>query len=332
MCIIHVFLAPIAAMINNKVLPLWQNCNSRTMKSIFNKNVTIAITIIASLCLLYWGIEYLKGINLFKPANFYYAHFENVHGLVTAAPVTVNGFPVGQVHSLEYDYSNNKIKVLLSMNKGLQIPTGSSISLESSLTGTASLALTLGQSNVYLHVGDSISSVPKYGLMDRVNNEVFPQVTQILPKVDSIMGNVNELTGSPALAASLARLDAITAELARSSQQLTLLMNRLNQSVPGVMNNVNGITSNLTGTTQNLNEFSSSLKSMPIDSTINGLNATIANMQELTKKLNSKDSSLGLLLNDKSLYQNADNAVASLDSLLTDIKKNPKRYVTIKVF
>ena len=71
---------------------------------------------------------------------------------------------------------------------------------------------------------------------------------------------------------------------------------------------------------------------MPIDSTINGLNATIANMQELTKKLNSKDSSLGLLLNDKSLYQNADNAVASLDSLLTDIKKNPKRYVTIKVF
>ena len=92
------------------------------MNTLFNKNVLIALTVIVSLCLLYWGIEYLKGVNLFKPANFYYATFDNVNGLVSSAPVNANGFPVGQVREMEFDYSTNRVRLLLSMDKGLQIP------------------------------------------------------------------------------------------------------------------------------------------------------------------------------------------------------------------
>lgn len=98
------------------------------------------------------------------------------------------------------------------------------------------------------------------------------------------------------------------------------------------MNNVNGITSNLSTTTSNLDEFSANLNKMPLDSTVNNLNSTIANIQSLTEKLNDKNSTVGLLLNDKSLYNNADHAVASLDSLFIDIKKNPKRYINVKIF
>ncbi len=302
------------------------------MKTLFNKNVLIALTVIVSLCLLYWGIEYLKGVNLFKPANFYYATFDNVNGLVSSAPVNANGFPVGQVREMEFDYSTNRVRLLLSMDKGLQIPQGSTITVVSSLTGASTLALNLAENDVKLKVGDEIPSVTTTGLMDKVGKNMLPKVDAILPRVDSIMGNVNELTGSPALAAAVMRLDAITAELATSAHQLSLLMNRLNSAMPGVMNNVDGITTNLSGAASNLNAISANVKAMPLDSTIASLNASLANVQQLTTKLNGTDSSLGLLLNDKSLYQNADHAVASLDSLLTDIKKNPKRYITIKVF
>ena len=98
------------------------------------------------------------------------------------------------------------------------------------------------------------------------------------------------------------------------------------------MSNVNGITNNLTGASGNLTDFSASLKQMPLDSTINSLNATLANLQALSEQLNDKNSSLGKILNDRELYDNANHAIASLDSLLTDIKANPKRYINVKVF
>lgn len=299
---------------------------------IMKKNILIAVTVLVSLGLLIWGIEFLKGINLFKPANFYYAKFEKVDGLVQAAPVTINGFQVGQVKEINYDFQTNQISVMLSMDPELQVPVGSTAHIESSLTGTATLALDLAKSTQYYKVGDEIQGIVGGGLMDQLSSDIMPKVDGILPKVDSIMGNVNELTANPALAASLSRLDAITIELTRSAQQLNALLSSLNKSVPGVMNNVNGITTNLTGTTSNLNQFSSTLNNMPLDSTINSLNGTIANLQNITNKLNDKNSSLGLLLNDKSLYNNADHAVSSLDSLFIDVKKNPKRYINLKIF
>jgi phospholipid/cholesterol/gamma-HCH transport system substrate-binding protein len=109
-------------------------------------------------------------------------------------------------------------------------------------------------------------------------------------------------------------------------------MNGLNRSVPGVMNNVNGITNNLTGATGNLTDLSESLKNMPLDETMNKLNTTLANLQALSEQLNDKNSSLGKVINDRELYDNANHAIASLDSLLTDIKAHPKRYINVKVF
>ena len=116
-------------------------------------------------------------------------------------------------------------------------------------------------------------------------------------------------------------------------------MTQLNRSMPGMLNHANGALANaealsadLRTTTGNLNTFTGSLNQMPLDTTINRINATLANVQRLTAQLNSENSSLGMLMNDKKLYQNATNTVASLDSLLQDVKRNPKKYVTIKVF
>ena len=286
----------------------------------FNKNVKIALTVIAGLVLLYWGINYLKGINLLTPANYYYTEVESSDGLLQAAPITVNGFQVGQVREINYDYEKNKITVMLAMDKNMKVPKGSTINMVSGLMGPA------------METGSYIPTAEKPGLMDHVTENVMPMVTNMLPKVDSIMNNVNGLTGDPALAAALSRLDGITRQLQISAQQLTMLMSNLNRSVPGVVNNVNGIASNLTGASSNLTDLSESLKQLPLDETMNKLNTTLANLQALSEQLNDKNSSLGKVINDRELYDSANHAIASLDSLLTDIKAHPKRYINVKVF
>lgn len=303
------------------------------------KNVLIGLTVVVSICILYWGIEYLKGINLLKPANFYYAKFEKVNGLTVASPVTVNGFKVGQVREITYDYDTNQISVELSFEKGLKIPDGSTITFSNELLGAAALQLNLGASKTYMEVGSVIPTQMQGGLMDKVGNDMMPALVSILPKVDSIVGSVNQILANPAIAASVTRCDAITRELAASSAQLTELMASLNKAIPGMVHNANGVLANantLTGdlrtTTGNLNTITGNLRDLPLDTTLNRINATLANVQRLTAKLNNENSSLGMLLNDKKLYQNATNTVASLDSLLQDVKKHPKKYVTIKVF
>ena len=295
------------------------------------KNVKIALTVLLGLVLLYWGINYLKGVNLMKPANHFYTEVESSDGLLEAAPITVNGFQVGQVREIKYDYDKNKITIMLAMNKEMKVPQGSTINMVSGLLGGASLVLNLGNGPA-MEVGSYIPTTDVPGLMDNVTENVMPMVSGMMPKVDSIVTNINMLTADPALAASLTRLDAITRQLQASAQQITMLMNGLNRSVPGVMNNVNGITSNLTGASGNITDLSESLKQLPLDETMNKVNTTLANLQALSEQLNDKNSSLGKLMNDRELYDNANHAIASLDSLLNDVKKNPKRYINVKVF
>lgn len=306
------------------------------------KNILIGLTVIVGIVLLYWGISFLKGVNLFKPANFFYAHVDKVDGLTVSTPVNVNGFQVGQIRDITYDYANNKITLELSMNKDMQIPEGSTIAVNNGLLGSSELKLTLGQSSQMMKVGSYIPVEVPVGLMDVVNKDVMPQVTGMLPKVDSIVGNVNQLVGNPALRASVTRLDAITAQLARSAQELEQLMRQLNASVPpvvnqagqvmtnanGVMVNAKGLTNDLKTTTSNLNTFTGTLN----DTTLQRINTTLANLQTLSAQLNDPKSSLGMLMHDKQLYQNAAGSLSALQALIEDIKAHPKKYITVKVF
>lgn len=301
---------------------------------------------IVSLLLLIWGVEFLKGINLFKPANYYLCSFEKVDGLNISAPVTVNGFQVGQVREIRYDYDHNKITVEISMDKKMRIPLGSTVTLTSSLLGDNALALTLAHSGTSYKVGDHIPTAAEVGLLDKMGSDLMPQVNVMMPKVDSILGSVNGIVANPAIGQSVSRLNIITEQLAQSSIELNALLQQLKKQVPamighidgvvdnvdGVVDQANGIAQNLQAATSDINKLSSSLSNLPLDSTISQLNATLANVQRVTEQLNDKDSSLGLLLNDTQLYDNANGAVNNLQLLLEDIKKNPKRYVTIKVF
>jgi phospholipid/cholesterol/gamma-HCH transport system substrate-binding protein len=300
------------------------------MKKFFSKEVLIGVTVLISLALLFGGIKFLKGVNIFKPANFYYVKYEQVKDLTVSAPVTINGYQVGLVREISYDYENNgHIVAQLSLDRELKVPEGTQAVIVSDMLGTSHIALKLSSSRNYYNVGDEIPGVIQSGLMDNVTKQVMPQVAEMMPKVDSILTNLNKILSNPALNASVGRLDNITANLEKSTIELNIIMAR---SVPGVMNNANDVSKDLKHISKNLSAMSDELRKLPIDSTMRNMNATVGNLKHLTDKLNNKNSSLGLLLNDKRLYNHADRSVVSLDSLLRDLRLHPKRYLTIKVF
>lgn len=300
------------------------------MKSIAKKEFAIGLSVIVALVLLFFGIDYLKGINLFNPANFYYVEYENVSGLSVSSPVYINGFKVGQVRDLEYDFEKpGKVKVLLAVNDKLHVPEDSKAQLASSLLSGAYINILVGQSQKMIPVGGVINSSSTPDLMAAVNEKIMPAVETILPRVDSLLYNLNLLVADPALAQSINRLDGITANVYGVTKGLNTTVSR---DFPPVMRNVRGITHRLDSVSFYLVDLSRTLKALPLATTVDNVNSITENLQTFSNQLNDKNSTLGRLTNDPELYDRLNRVAADVDSLIVDIKKNPKRYISIKVF
>ncbi|MCH5220968.1 MAG: MCE family protein [Muribaculaceae bacterium] len=300
------------------------------MKSIFRKELLIGVFIVVALVILFFGINFLKGINLFKAANYFYATYDNVEGLAQSAPVTLNGYKIGLIREINYNYNNpGHITVELSIDKKLHLPKGSTAVVVSDILGTSSIALSLGNAaDGYHAIGDTIASANNPGMMAALSDNLMPAVNAIFPKIDTLLTSLNAIAADPAIPASVKRLDNITSELEGS---LHALRNTLAALSP-ITQDLKSITTNVDTITGNLSQVSTTINDANIDSLLFDLRSTVANLESLTAQLNSPDSSIGKLTHDPALYDNINSTVASLDSLFVDIKQNPKRYINIKVF
>lgn len=305
------------------------------MKKKYSKELVIGLSVIAMMLILIFGIDYLKGINVFKASNYYYASYTNVAGLAQSAPVTINGYKVGLVREINYEYDNpGHVKVEMSLDKKLRVPQGTKAVLVCDMLGTATIQLEMAHNNNFHNVGDMLIGETAPGLLDGVQKDVMPSLGSVMEKLDSLLSALNYIATNPALTNAVNRLDDIMANVETSSANLDRTM----KSMPSIasdagvtMKNVTEISKNLHSISSDLSEVSAQLKSTPIDSTLNNVYQITESLGDMTRKLNSTNSSLGLLLNDRGLYDNLNGSAASLDSLLRDVKKNPKRYISIKL-
>lgn len=299
------------------------------MKKVLNKEFVIGISVIVAIVILFLGIDYLKGVNIFKPANFYVATYKNVSGLEISAPVTIDGYKVGQVREIKFDYSNpGNIDVVLALDKALRLPVDSKAVISSTLMNGSFVEIELGKSQQKLEVGGHISGEVVPDMMASLSDNLLPAFGVILPKIDSLLYNLNTLVGDPALLKSVQSLEGITANIHKASQSLDMVMSR---QVPGMIGNVNNVATNLDTITRNLGILSAELKRLPISSTMDNVNELSANLVKFSNGLNNKESSLGLLMNDPELYNRINRLSADVDSLILDIQRNPKRYISIKL-
>jgi len=290
------------------------------------KEIKIALVAIVGILVMYFGINFLKGMNLFSTNNAYYMTFDDIQGLGASTPIYADGYKVGTVDGMEYDYKENgPIKVKVDINKDLRIPQGSKAEIVKDLMGNLQVNLLLANNpRERVEPGGIIPGAVNGGMMDKAANLV-PVVEKMLPKLDSILTSVNALLADPALAASLHNVETITSNLTVSTRELNTLMAGLNKQVPGMIGKANGVL-------DNTNRLTANLASLDVQGTLNKVNQTLESAHQFTEKLNSNQGSLGLLMNDTKLYDNLTSTMSHADSLVIDLKAHPKRYVHFSVF
>lgn len=282
-----------------------------------------------AILILIFGIDYLKGINLFRPAHYYLAYYDNVDELTVSSPVLINGYKVGQVREVNFNYNKpGKIEVVMALDKNLMLPEGTRADIGTTMLSGARIELQMGKGPEMLPSGSEVPTGVKEGLMSSLQDGLMPTISSILPKVDSLLYNLNLIASDPALSASIQRLDGITGNLLATTQGLNKTMNN---QVPQLANNTVKLTQSLDTIAGNLGQLSYQLKSLPINATVDNVNQLTENLSKFSKQLNDKNSTLGLLTSDPELYNRLNQVSADIDSLLVDIKKNPKRYISIKL-
>ena len=287
------------------------------------KEVKIGIAGIAALCILVYGINYLKGIHLFKPTSYFYVKFENVNGLTKSSPVFADGYSVGIVRNLYYDYTHpGNVVAEIDVDPDLRIPKGSTAELATEMLGGVRMNLLLANNpREKYKIGDTIPGNLNNGMLEQVSN-LMPQIEKMLPKLDSILTSLNTVLGDPAIPATLHNVQSLTASITNTSRQLEKVMSN---DIPQLTGKLNTIGDNFATISNNLKEIDYAAAMQRVDS-------TLANVKIITDKLTQKDNTVGLLLNDPALYNNLSSTAANAASLLEDLKSHPKRYVHFSLF
>lgn len=294
------------------------------MKNI--KEIKIALAAILAIVVLFFGMNFLKGLTMFRGSNIYYVAFDDISGLTTSSPIYANGYQVGVVTAIKYDYSHQQPTLaLIDVNTNMRVPKGSVAEIESDMLGNLKLNLKLGPNPAEnLHPGDTISGLLKQGTLDKAA-ALMPTIEKIISKLDSIMASINTLLADPAIAQTLHHTEKVTADLTTTTRQLNTLIGNVNQQLPELMGKAQT-------TLANANEITDNLKALDLAATKNQIDQTLANVRTLTEQLNSGNGTMGLLLNDPELYRNLTTTMREADSLLNDLRQHPSRYINVSVF
>ena len=289
--------------------------------------------VLAIICvfLLFYGFNFLKGVNIFSPTNSYHGVYTNLHGLEEQASVFIMGHKVGQVDRLHYDFTKDSaFTVDISIRKDIVLPEGTSLALRADgLLGGMALELLfpedatekLQQQALIAH-GATLPTVYLPGIVENLQNELIAKIANAVEQVDTLVAQLNGQLEGDHLKSTLANVDRISGDLTDVSGDLRRIMNT---QVPGIVNNADTAIANLNTVIADIKAADLKATVARVDTAIGGVNAVIADVR-------AQKGTLGQLIYNKSLYNHVDATVISADSLLTDIKAHPKRYVHFSVF
>lgn len=289
-----------------------------------SRNALIGLAFLASLLMIYFGINFLKGINVMKQQKQYYALFDDVTSLLLSSPVYVKGYQVGLISSITMaETEPMKFAVALSLVEEFPIPEDSYLEYGTDLFGASMATLVLGPSTVRLQPGDTINGRKVTGLMDGAAT-LLPRADSIFLRIDSLLLTLQRLTAHPSWEESINGIGQTVSHLNKTSESLDRIMSAIEKDLPE-------ISSNLHAVTDDLNKVSSDLSAMDFNRTYVTIDETVSNLKQLSEKINSNDNSLGLLVNDTKLHDSLNVTIDAATRLLEDIRLNPGRYLKVKV-
>ena len=286
------------------------------------RELWIGLLGILALAMIYMLINFFKGVSIFNEGDKYYARFHDIGEIVKSSPVYINGYKVGNVSDITYDFKEvNNVYIEMSLDKRLQIPQGSYAMIVNKTLGSSTINLVMSQKEVFLQPGDTLYGTLNAGAIHEAG-KMLPQITSLLPKVDSILVSLNNVLSNPALNNSVNNIEQLTIQMNRTT---ALLNNILSEDIPQA-------TDKLIEIEDDLLQVSSQLSEVDYTKLMNSLEASISNIQQITASLNNGEGTAGMLLKDSTLYNNLNSTCAAATELLEDLKEHPKRYVHFSIF
>jgi phospholipid/cholesterol/gamma-HCH transport system substrate-binding protein len=279
-----------------------------------------------------WGYNFLKGKNLFDSSNKLYVVYENVAGLATSAPVTLNGLTIGKVNSITIN-PDGKLLVELHITTDFPISKSSIAEIyDSGIVGGRQIAIkpNLLDKN-YTVSGDYLQASSKLGLTDALAQQLEPlqaKIQELLENADVLFTNVNDILDSNTrknLKNSIASLDATLAEFSVASKNI-------NELIATNKSNLNSMVSKFDKTAGNFAQISDSLAKSNLGQTVRNLEKTLANVDKIMAELEQGKGTMGKLIKDDALYTNFSKTSKELELLLQDVRLHPTRYVNVSLF
>lgn len=291
----------------------------------WSKNAKIGLAFLVGLVMIYFGINFLKGVNIFQKQNSYISVFNNVNNLNLSSPILINGYQVGLVNSIHLmDNDSMSLAVEIKLDKGFKVKKGSKLEFSTDFLGNSSVNLLINPYGTeYLSPGDTILGTRAVGLMDGVAR-VIPKTDSIMSRLDSMSVALLTLTTSPAWLNSLEAMSGTMQEFQTSSKSLKSVLAELEKNLPNMADNLLAITTDFRKVSQNMAEID-------VNKTFNSLDSTLLNLQELSASLTRTDNSLGKLTQDTQLHDSLTSTINSATKLLEDIRKNPEKYLSVRV-
>ena len=291
-------------------------------KGTFTRELWIGVLGIIAILIIYLLINFFKGINVFSTGEKYYVKFSNIGEIVNTSPVFINGYKVGHVSNVIYNFENpDEVYVEMHLDNQLQMPKGSVALINTKMLGSSTISLALGKSATMVQPGDTIEGRMNTGAMDEAG-EMLSKITTMLPKIDSILVSLNSTLANPAIDKSVNNIEDLTAELNTTAK---LLNNVLANDIPVAAGKLVEIEDDLL-------KMSAQLSEVDYNKLIGSLEASLTNIQNITTALSNGEGTAGMLLKDSTLYNKLNNTTEAATLLLEDLKENPKRYVHFSVF
>ncbi len=301
------------------------------MKKI-SKEIKIGILVVTSIVLLVWGTNYLKGSNLFDSSKTFYALYDKIGGLQEGSGVMVSGFKVGFVKKIQLlSEDNYKLLVVISINNDIKIPENSVLKIvNEDIMGTKGVALQLGNSKEFLAKGDTLATDMETSLKEEVNLQVLPlknKAEELIGSIDSVVTVITSVLSKDAresLTKSLVSLDNTFTTMSQTMTKVNKIVDQNDERISSIIENLEANNDEITNILKNFSDLSDDIAK-------SNIKTTLASLNEISKKISDSEGSLGMFINDKDLYLNLEKSSKELETLIKDIKLNPKRYVGFSV-
>jgi len=295
-----------------------------------SKEIKIGLLVIISIIVLVWGVNYLKGSNLFDNNRTIYAIYQNIGGLQEGNSIMINGFKVGTVKKI-FLQDNYSLLVELNVENNIDIPVNSiSKIVNEDIMGSKGIALLLGDANVNIEQGDTLNSDIEGSLKDEVNKQVLPlknKAEELISSIDSVVTVITSVLSKDAresLTKSLESLDYTFTTMSQAMTKVNQIVDQNDEKVSSIIRNLEENNDKITNILKNFSDLSDDIAKSNIKN-------LLASLGEVSKKISDSEGSLGMFINDKDLYLNLERSSKELEALIKDIKLNPKRYVGFSV-